>query len=41
VVKDLGRGDIIIISGNALDFQKNVGMKAGSVGMYIFKRCLK
>jgi hypothetical protein len=31
VVKDLGRGDIIIISGNALDFQKNVGMMAGSV----------
>jgi hypothetical protein len=28
-------------SGNALDFQKNVGMMAGSVGIYIFKRCLK
>ncbi|MBU4227050.1 hypothetical protein KJ813_01705 [bacterium] len=31
VVKNLGRGDIIIISGNALDSQKNVGMMAGSV----------
>ena len=31
VVKSLGRGDIIIISGNALDSQKNVGMMAGSV----------
>jgi len=29
VVKNLGRGDIIIISGNALDSQKNVGMMAG------------
>jgi hypothetical protein len=31
VVKSLGRGDVIIISGNALDFQKNVGLFAGSV----------
>jgi hypothetical protein len=31
VVKNLGRGDIIIISGNALDSQKNVGLMAGSV----------
>lgn len=31
VVKNLGRGDIIIISGNALDSQKNVGIMAGSV----------
>jgi len=31
VVKTLGRGDVIIISGNALDSQNNVGMMAGSV----------
>jgi len=31
VVKNLGRGDIIIISGNALDSNNNVGMMAGSV----------
>ena len=31
MVKNLGRGDIIIISGNALDSQKNVGLMAGSV----------
>jgi len=31
VVKNLGRGDIIIIGGNALDSQKNVGIMAGSV----------
>ena len=31
VVKNLERGDIIIISGNALDSQKNVGIMAGSV----------
>jgi len=31
VVKNLGRGDIIILSGNALDSQKNVGIMAGSV----------
>jgi len=31
VVKRFGRGDIVIISGNALDFQKNVGIFAGSV----------
>lgn len=31
VVKRLRRGDIVIISGNALDSQKNVGIFAGSV----------
>jgi len=31
VVKRFRRGDIVIISGNALDFQKNVGIFAGSV----------
>jgi len=31
VVKDFGGRDVIIISGNALDSQKNVGIMAGSV----------